>query len=197
LKVLKINPADDYALKGIAWIALSYEHDSQEAKKIINVLASRKRAPEYHLLLAEVASFEGNENEKLRQLRMFRSLVSHPSYKNMYHKYLAQIEAEDFNNPDATIEIAKQEIANRPTPQSYDLLSWGYYRQGNYLQALEIARQHVEGQTFEPESYYHLGMIYFANGEKLDANKYLEEALKSDFELGPTVTREIAETLDL
>ena len=50
----------------------------------------------------------------------------------MYHKYLATIEAEDFNNPDASIDIAKAEIANRPTPQSFDLLSWGLYHQGNY-----------------------------------------------------------------
>ena len=160
LSALEINPNDDYALKGIAWIALSYDHDSREAKRIINILASRKKMPESHLFLAEIASFEGNENEKLAQLKMFKSSVSHPSYKNMYHKYLAEIEAEDFHNPDATIEIAKAEIDNRPTPQSFDLLAWGLYHQGNYSQALEIATRNVEGQTFEPDAYYHLGMIY-------------------------------------
>jgi len=196
LKALNINPNDDYALKGIAWIALSYDHDSMEAKRIINILASRKRMPESHLLLAEVASFEGDENEKMTQLKMFKSLVSIPSYKNMYHKYLAAIEAEDFNNPSATIEIANAEIANRPTPQSFDLLSWGLYHQGNYSQALEIAKRNVEGQTFEPDAYFHIGMIYLANNDRLRAKQYLEEALKSEFELGPSVTREILDTLN-
>jgi tetratricopeptide (TPR) repeat protein len=196
LKALETNPNDDYALKGIAWIALSYDHDSKEAKRIINILASRKRMPESYFFLAELASFEGDENEKLAQLKMFRSMVSHPSYKNMYHKYLAYIEAEDFNNPDATVEIAKTEIASRPTPQSFDLLAWGFYHQGNYSQALEIAKGKVEGQTFEPDSYYHLGMIYLANGDRLKSKQYLEEALKSEFELGPSITREILETLN-
>ena len=153
--------------------------------------------PESHLLLAEIASFEGNENEKLTQLRLFKSLVSPPSYKNMYHKYLALIEAEDLHNPDASIEIAKSEITNRPTPQSFDLLSWGLYHQGNYTQALEIATRNVEGQTFEPDAYYHLGMIYLSTGDQLKSKQYLEEALKSEFELGPSVTRLIRETLSL
>ena len=196
LRALEINPNDDYALKGIAWIALSYDHDSREAKRIINNLASRKKMPESHLFLAEVASFEGNENEKFAQLKMFKSSVSRPPYKTMYHKYLAEIEAEDFHNPDASIEIAKAEIANRPTPQSFDLLSWGLYHRGDYSQALDIATRNVEGQTFEPDAYYHLGMIYLANGNKLKGKQYLDEALKSEFELGPSVTRNILETLN-
>jgi tetratricopeptide (TPR) repeat protein len=64
LKALQINANDDYALKGIAWIALSYDHNSIEAKRIINILASRKRMPEAHLLLAEIAS--------LKEIRMRR-----------------------------------------------------------------------------------------------------------------------------
>jgi tetratricopeptide (TPR) repeat protein len=195
LKALEINPNDDYALKGIAWIALSFDRDPGEAKRIINVLASRKKMPESHLFLAEVASFEVDENEKFAQLKMFKTLVSQPAYKNMYHKYLATIEAEDFDNPDAAIEIAKAEIENRPTPQSFDLLAWGLYHQGNYSQALAIARQNVEGQTFEPDAYYHLGMIHFVSGDLLKSKQYLEEALESEFELGPSITREIRKTL--
>jgi tetratricopeptide (TPR) repeat protein len=196
LKALEINPKDDYSLKGIAWIALSYDHNTRESKRIINILASRKKMPELHLLLAEVASFEGNEHEKIAQLKMFKSLVSRPAYKNMYYKYLAVIEAEDFNDPGATVEIAKAEIANRPTPQSFDLLAWGLYHQGKYSQALDVASRNVEGQTFEPDAYYHLGMIYLANGDRRKSKQYLEAALKSEFELGPSLTREIVNTLN-
>jgi tetratricopeptide (TPR) repeat protein len=196
LKALEINPKDDYSLKGIAWIALSYDHNTRESKRIINILASRKKMPELHLLLAEVASFEGDEHEKIAQLKMFKSLVSRPAYKNMYYKYLAVIEAEDFNDPGATVEIAKAEIANRPTPQSFDLLAWGLYHQGKYSQALDVASRNVEGQTFEPDAYYHLGMIYLANGDRRKSKQYLEAALKSEFELGPSLTREIVNALN-
>ena len=196
LETLKINPHDDYALKGIAWIAFSRDFNTTEAKRIINTLASRKKMPETNLLLAEIAAFENDGNEKLAQLKRFKSFVSQPAYKNMYHKYLATIEAEDFDNADESIAIAKMEIENRPTPQSFDLLAWGLYHQGNFSQALEIARQKVEGHTFEPEAYYHIGRIYLANGNYLKSKQYLEEALKSEFELGPTITREIIESLN-
>lgn len=196
LEALKIDPNDDYALKGIAWIAFSADHNSTEAKRIISILASRKRMPEACLMLAEIAGFEGDEMEKFRQLNKFKSLVSSPAYKGMYHKYLAVIEAEEFNNADAGIDIAEAEITNRPTPQSFDLLAWGLYHKKLFSQSLAIAKRNVEGQTFEPEAYYHLGMIYFANGDITTSKYYLKEALKSEFELGPIVIKTIEETLN-
>lgn len=195
LDVLKLNPNDDHVLKGIAWIALSNDHNISDAKKIINALAARKRMPEAHLMLAEIAAMESDEKERLRHLKKFKDLVSPAGYRTMYHKYLALLESEDFNNPDASVAIAKEEIANRPTPQSFDLLAWAYYHQKKYKQALDVASRHVQDQTFEPESYYHLGMIYQANGYPEQAQHYLEEALRSDFELGPSISKKITTAL--
>lgn len=195
LSVLKTDPQDDYALKGIAWITLSNDHSTTDARTIVNSLAARKRMPEAHLMLAEIAAVEGNEIEKMDHLKKFASMVSHPDYKTMYHKYLATLEAEQFQNPNACIAIANTEIANRPTPQSYDLLAWGYYHLEDFKQALDIAKHKVEHQTFEPDAYYHMGMIYLANGEKDLASHYLKEALASEFELGPSISKKIKDTL--
>jgi tetratricopeptide (TPR) repeat protein len=195
LTVLKNNPNDDYALKGIAWVALSNDHNTTDSKTIMTTLASQKRMPEAYLMLAEIAEVEGNEIEKMRNLRKFKDLVSLPAYKTMYHKYLAILSAEEFQNPEACLAIAKVEIENRPTPQSYDLLAWGYYNQKNFEKALEVAVDKVEHQTFEPEAYYHLGMIYLATGNKVQARYYLEEALSSEFELGPSICEKIKETV--
>ena len=101
LKILRNESDDDYALKGIAWIALSNDHNITDAKTIINTLASRKRMPEAHLMFAEIAEMEGLEIEKLDHLKKFKDLVSDPAYKTMYHKYLAVLEAEEFNDAEA------------------------------------------------------------------------------------------------
>jgi tetratricopeptide (TPR) repeat protein len=191
LEVLKDNPHDDYALKGIAWIALSHDLNTKAAKTIVNELAVRKHMPESHLMLAEIAELNGNEMEKASQFKKFKSLVSSPEYKSMYHKYLATAEAEEFNNPAAAVAIAHEEIVNRPTPQSYDLLAWGYYHQKKFHEALSIATRQVENQTFEPEAFYHLGIIYEANGNTEKAQYYLSAALESEFELGPSISRKI------
>jgi tetratricopeptide (TPR) repeat protein len=195
LHVLKDNPRDDYALKGIAWIALSHDLNTRAAKAIINELAARKHLPEAQLMLAEIAACDGNEREKALRLKKFKSMVSSPKSKGMYQKYLATLEAEEFNNPAAAVAIAQEEIANRPTPQSYALLAWGYYHEKKFREALSVATDHVENQTFEPEAFYHLGMIYHANGNQEKASYYLTAALESGFELGPSTTKRIIVTL--
>ena len=154
-----------------------------------------KRMPEAHLMLAEIAELDDNQMEKADQLKKFKSLVSMPEYKNMYHKYLATLEAEEFQNPNAAVSIAQAEIANRSTPQSYDLLAWAYYHQNNFREALSIATRQVENQSFEPEAFYHLGIIYQANGNNEKARHYLNEALESEFELGPSISKKIKTAL--
>ena len=56
---------------------------------------------------------------------------------------------------------------------------------------MSIATRQVENQTFEPEAFYHLGMIYQANGNNEKASYYLNEALASEFELGPSISKKI------
>jgi tetratricopeptide (TPR) repeat protein len=196
LAVLQKEPSYDYALKGIAWIALSHDHNYAEAKRIITTLAARKRMPEAHLMLAEIAALENNETEKTNQLTQFVNLTNRADYKTMYAKYLANIYADDLAKPEVSLAIAEEEIRNRPTPQSYDLKAWALLQLGRAEDALLTANQHVQGKTFEPDAAYHLGMIYLANSQSIEAEKYLELALESSFELGPIVTRDIKNTLE-
>lgn len=194
LKVLSLNPEDHHSLKGIAWIALSYDNKLNEAREIIDFLLKKKKMPEGHLMLAELAAVSSNEKERIRQLRLFKSMVGNPAYGSMYNKYLASVEAE-LGYPEKCIAIAYEEIKNRPTPQSYDLLAWGYHKKGDHSRALKIIREHVEDQTFEPESLYHMGMIYRANGFLDEGEEFLEEAGKSSFELGPATATVIENIL--
>jgi tetratricopeptide (TPR) repeat protein len=196
LAVLKKDPAYDYALKGIAWIALSHDQNYGEAKRIITALASRKRMPEAHLMLAEIAGLENNELEKRNQLTQFVTLADKPGYKTMYAKYLATIYADDLAMPEASLHIAKEEVQNRPTPQSYDLMAWALHRLKKHESALLVAKQYVENKTFEPDAAYHLGMIYLANNQSAEAKKHLTAALESSFELGPVVIHEIEQELE-
>lgn len=195
LQVLKLDPNYDYALKGIAWIALSNDHMAKDAYEIFNNISQNKRMPETHLMLAELAEMQGDEEERMKHLRMFKSMVDDSNYQIMYGKYLALIEADDFQNPKRCIEIAEQEIRNRPTPQSYDLLAWGYHTSGDHKRALQIVEDYVYEKTYEPECLYHIGMIYKANGFSEKGNNLLKEARESSFELGPSVSKIIAKAL--
>ena len=191
LEVLRQNPDYDYALKGIAWIAFSNDHNTAEAKRIVNVISSKRATPDMHLLLAEIAAAEGDTLENEKQLTTFARAAAAPAYGDMYNKYLALLEAEAFDHAERTIAIAQREVDNRPTPQSYDLLAWGYLHHGDEEMALMIAREFIEDKTYEPEAIYHLARIYEANGQADEAQRYFEAAAQGSFELGPAVTAEI------
>ena len=128
--------------------------------------------------------------ERGRIGRLIGAVAHNPKYLGMYNKYIATLEAEELSNPAKAIEIAELEIRNRPTPQSYDLLAWGYYQQGQIEKAVKVAQHYVEGKTFEPEAIYHLGLIYHNLDEK-KSQKFLGEASESSFELGPAITENI------
>jgi tetratricopeptide (TPR) repeat protein len=191
LEVLKQDPDYDHALKGIAWIAFVHDRNTQEAKRILNFIDTRKATPDMHLMLAEIAEVENDAGEKKKQLELFTNEARNSKYGGMYNTYLAKLEAEEFSNPQTAISIAEQEIQNRPTPLSYDLLAWGLFHKGEYREALEIANKNVLNRTYEPVALFHMAMIYKSNGLEKEARNYFEQAAEGSFELGPTISKRI------
>lgn len=195
LEVLKKNPEDLYALKGIAWLAFSHDKDVKEAKRILYYLSSLHPVPDYKLILAKIAAFENDQLLYKKMITDYVSEIKDRRYGDMYNKYLFNIDVSDQKINEA-VKIAEREVNNRPTPQSYDLLSWAYYKAGEKENALKLAKDFVENKCFEPEAFYHLGVIYSHAGENKKAKYYLQRAKNSAFELGPSYSSEVQEALN-
>ncbi len=195
LEVLETDPAYYHALKGIAWLALSHDKNTKAAKKNLEYLKNQHPVPEYDLLLAEVAAYENNNELKDSYLRSFVTEAGGSKYGDMYNKYLFSIYSDVWNEYDKALQIAQREIRNRPTPDSYHLLSWALFKSGKIEEAMETIEKYVSQKCFEPDAKYHLGMIYSGIGNKEMANTYLKEALMSSYELGPVTTSEIQKFL--
>ncbi len=187
LKALELNPNDAYAKKGIAWIVYSYEQNPNEALRILNSVTTSYFAPDYYLLKAEIAEFLNDENLVVEQMALYDKAMQNEAYGDMYNKYNVLLKADS----NEALRIAQKEVDNRPTPQSYDLLAWAHFKNGNTYEALDIIDDHVIDKTFEPEALYHVAEIYKAAG-RLDSVKPLKkELLASTYELGPTMTTKI------
>jgi tetratricopeptide (TPR) repeat protein len=191
LEVLAIDPANYHCLKGIAWLAFSKDGNTPAAKEIISFLKKQHSVPDYDLMLAEIASFENNEKESETYQNKFEEAVTNEVYGDMYNQYLFSLYINDRNDYNKAMIIAETELKNRPTPQSYDLLSWVYYKTGNTKEALRIAKLFVEDKCFEPETAYHLAMIYKANGNTKKAKQYIREVKSSLVELGPAFSSKL------
>jgi len=191
LKTLAIEPNNSYALKGIAWIAFSYERDTNEALRIIDNISKRHHTPDFYLLKAQIAEYDNDAAMKNQNLKDYFNMLSTIDYGAMYNKYNTLIYADEKATASKALEIAKVEIAQRPTPDSYDLLAWSYYNLGEVKKALEIEQQYVVGKSFEPKLNYHLATIYKANKMNAKVAPIKEDLLKSVYELGPNLEKEI------
>ncbi|RXR18399.1 hypothetical protein EQG63_09020 [Flavobacterium amnicola] len=191
LKTLALEPHNSYALKGIAWIAFSHEKNTTEANRIINIISKKHNSPDFYLMKSEIAEYENNKEKKEKYMSNYFNMLQKNNYGVMYNKYNALIFADDTSTAEIALAIANQEIKNRPTPDSYDLLAWSYYNLGDYKKALEIAQKHVAGKSFEPELNYHLAMIYKSNKMSNLVQPIKEDLLTSTFELGPSFQQKI------
>ena len=189
LKALELNPTNSYAKKGIAWIVYSYERNPKEALRILETVTSENASPDYHLLKAEIAEFMGDTLEKDYQTKKYLNKVTNEKYGGMYAKYNVLLLAD--NESSKALEIAKKEVLERPTAQSYDLLAWAYFKNGNATKALEISEKYVINHTFEPEALLHTAYILKANGKINRANSIKKELLGAIYELGPLTEKEI------
>ncbi len=189
LKALTINPDYTYALRGIAWIVFSYENNPAEALRIIDAIALKKLTPDLLLLKADILAFQNNRGDVY--IDQYFDLVANKKYGDMYNNYTAAIYVENTATLNKALEIAQQEIKNRATPQSYDLLAWVYHKKGDSKKALSIVQQYIENKTFEPSILYHMAEIYKANNLGKLAMNLKKELLESAFELGPLESEKI------
>lgn len=195
LKVLQKDSSYLYSLKGIAWIAYAHDNNTKEAKRILQYLLKQTKMPDLWLTLAEIEEWEGNTAKSESYILRFLQEVQKPEYGDMYNKYLLHIYTEHLNDHDKALQLAKKEVNNRPTPETYDWLAWVYYNKGEKEKAYAIASTYVYGQTFEPDAMLHTGFIFAANQQEERAKEILEECLDSSFELGPVTTKKIKEKL--
>lgn len=191
LKTLEEDNNITYALKGIAWISFSHERNPEQALEIINTIESKHLVPDLYLLKAEIAEFQNNKVEEAKAIKTYNEILASHDYGDMYNKYNVLLMAENPLQVDAALKIAQKEIENRPTPESYDLLAWSYFKIGEKEKALEIIEKHTIGKSFEPNIVYHNAEILKANNKTAEIAPMKKELLASVYELGPSLESKI------
>lgn len=196
LKTLELDPLNSYALKGIAWILYSYENDTKEALRILEKLKARHSLPDYDLAIAEIYFFQ-DDVAKAEQLRSsFLNEVRNDAYGDMYNTYkIEQLIEGDTTEKNKALEIARNEVNNRSTPETQSLLSYALLKNGMVTAALENQKKYVIDKTFEPVAQLHTFEIFIQNDLKKEAIEYGNELLEAGYELGPVTLNLIQATL--
>lgn len=164
---LKLDPNNYKALEGIASIASINDKNYGFSEEILLGIAEKLHSPDPYLNLYKIAKLGGNDAKKKEYLDKFIALSSNPKYGKMYNKYLAEILADEYGDFSKAEQIALNEISERPTPSSYFLLAWVYYKQGNNAKAIDIIKNKVEDKTYDPEILAKIDRIYLNETKKL------------------------------
>lgn len=191
LKSLELDPQNAYAKKGIAWIVFSYEKNPKEALRILDSVTRTNTSPDYYLLKSEIAQYMGNDLEQLSNLDRYYEMVGDPDYGDMYNGYNLSLYLNETEQYRKAVRLAKKEVGNRPTPQSYSMLAYSYFKTGEVAKARSIVDKYVEGKTYEPNVLLQIAQIYKATGSLERTKEIKEELLGALYELGPNASEEI------
>ena len=189
LKTLALQPDHAYAKKGIAWILYSKEYNTAQALVFIDHLLANQNLPDYYLLKAEMASYQGDSVLSEEYMQQFFTLANNPLYGDMYntHKIMALVKTDPYK----ALQLALKEVDNRTTPQSYQLLALAQLASNLKQEALATITSFVAGKTSDPMALLHSAQVYKANGmlDKVTALK--TTLLPASYELGPEVFKQV------
>lgn len=94
---------------------------------------------------------------------------------------LAWIDATSNGNLDLALQLAQTAKARLPNRHEIDdTLGWIYYKKGLSSMAIESLSSSVQKQPENASYNYHLALAHHQNGNKDEAKKYLQKALKSN-----------------
>lgn len=193
LMALELEPSNAYAKKGIAWIVFSHERNPKEALRILNSITNYYQSPDYYLLKAEIGAYMGDQLLESKNLDAFVKAVNDPNYGDMYNAHNVELYLTHSQQYNMAMQLAKKEVKNRKTPETYMLLANSYFKMGDLDEAIEIINQEVEGKTFEPNILLQCAKIYKSIGDNSKVIKLKEELSDAIYELGPNVEKEIAQ----
>ncbi|TLP71246.1 tetratricopeptide repeat protein [Maribacter sp. ACAM166] len=191
LKALAIDNDNAYAKKGIAWIVFSNDKNPEEAIRILDAVTQTYKAPDYFLLIAEIADYMGDDLIRTKNLDQFFTRVKGTAYGDMYNAYTLGLYVEETKQYDQALVLAQKEVENRPTPESYSWLGYSYLKNGNLKKALEIVDTYVYGKTFEPTLLLQAAEVYKANGQLQKVTALKGELIGALYELGPNMEKQV------
>jgi tetratricopeptide (TPR) repeat protein len=176
--LLQVDTASLEAYRGLGNLYMSQQR-LDEAKKEFEEVARKqpKAAAGSATMIGTILTLQGKPAEARKQFEQALALDPQAAVaaNNLAWSY-AQGEGA---NLDMALQLAQ--TAKARLPQSWevdDTLGWIYYKKGLSTLAITSLRQGAGRNPSDPTIHYHLGLAYLKNGEKGEAMRSLQQALK-------------------
>lgn len=182
---LSVNPADWHSIMGLAWIAFIHDRNKELASGLLSYVQTQTQAPEPLLKQISIYLTSGDTAKAYQAAYRFAGQVAGAGYGGMYNKYLIRLYSGLLNNPARALQIARDEINNRPTPQTYAWYVHALAANGQKAEAMAVYTHNVAGKPLEALELFWMGNFLASMHDPDNANRYLRQAMKNRYELEP------------
>jgi len=185
LECIRMNNADFHSWMGLGWIALSHDGNPILAEKIFRWVQSKMGLPDPLFRLAQTAAVRRDSTFERDAARAFVRQAEEPVYGRMYNKYLIQLYTGILQEPGRAEWLARDELNNRATPQTYAWYAWALLANHKKDQAYAVYREHVSGQPLEALELYWMGRLMESLNKNYNAREFYRAAAGTRYDLDP------------
>jgi tetratricopeptide (TPR) repeat protein len=130
-------------------------------------------------IVTEIGNIYQSEGDLSKATDQFQKALDMDPNFAVAANNLAWIYAEQGQNLDVALELARKAKAQQPEVSSFtDTLAWVMFRRGDYSGALPLLQDCVKKVPDSAEFHYHLGMVLVADGQKTEGKAQLQAALQ-------------------
>jgi tetratricopeptide (TPR) repeat protein len=188
---IRLNAADFHSIMGLGWIALVHDHNEALAENIFRFVQGRNGLPDPLFRLAQVT----DSSLRRKSAMSFAEAAGDKRYGRMYDKYLIQLYTGVLHDPARAEYMAKDELNNRATPQTYAWYAWALFTNGKKMEAYQVFEKEVSGQPLEGLELYWMGKLLQGMSKGYDAREFLKAANAARFDLEPAMQKDIKAAL--
>ena len=188
---MRLNSSDVHSLMGLGWIALVHDHNDSLAEKIFRFAAVKNDLPDPWFKLAQ----SRDSTVALATALSFSQKAVDPRYGRMYNKYLLQLYTGILHDPARAESMAKDELINRATPQTYAWYAWALFVNGKKQDAYRVFEKYVSGQPLEGLELYWMGKMMKGLDKGYNAQEFFKAAYQTRYDLGPAIEADIQKEL--
>jgi len=187
IECIRLVGADFHSIMGVGWIALVHDHNPVLAEKIFRFVCSKTTLPDPLFKLAEIPGKGTDSMSQRAAAKQFEELATDARYGGMYNKYLIQLYTGVLHDPVRAESIAKDELNNRATPQTYAWYAWTLLSNNKKDEAYNIFESHVSGQPLEGLELYYMGRMMKDLNKNYNAQEFFKAAYTTRYDLGPAI----------
>lgn len=188
---LQNNAADYHSLLGLGKIALMNDAAPAAAERIFRFIAAKNALPDPYYFIEWVAEQKGDSDLQKQYAQTYIEKTLDSRYGGMYHKYQIELYTGILNNPEKALALARIEINNRATPQTYTWLAWALHKAGQDAEAMQVYKDHVSGKPLEALELFWVGKMMKDLGKNYNAEAFFKAANKNRYDLSPEKQREL------